>query len=114
MYPSNVSLVFFVGDSSDPAWKVVLRHDARSKRIQGDREVHIFGAPGSTKPTPSSRSMGIHGQASTSRDGRTEEMADVVPAKQFFAFVHEEELPDDDAHLDDTQFLDEMEIQYVE
>lgn len=111
VYPSNVSQVFFVTDAADPAWKVVLRHDPRSKRIQGDREVHFFGAAGSTRPTLSTRSSGHIG--STSGQSNLSD-AEEVPLERFNAFLREEGRADDEAHLDDTQFVDEVDIQYVE
>ena len=56
VYPASVSQVFFIDDSCDPGWKVVLRHDPRSKRIEGDRVVQIFGSAGYARPTLSTRS----------------------------------------------------------
>lgn len=37
-----------------------------------------------------------------------------VAAEHFHAFLREEERPEDETHLEDTQWLDEMELQYVE
>ena len=110
VYPSTVSQVFFVGDTADPAWKVVLRHDPRSKRVIGDREVHVFGAPGSSRPMLSTVSMSRQDPESSQSTAEGEE----VPVEQINAFLHGEERPDDDHHLDDTQFEDPMELQYVD
>lgn len=46
IFPCNATQVFFVDDSSDPHWKVVVRHDPRSKRIVGMKEQEFFGAVG--------------------------------------------------------------------
>ena len=114
VYPSNVSQVFFVDDLRDPAWKVVLRHDPRSKRITGDREIHLFDAPGTSRPTTSSRSTGARAPGSSSRAVHGDDAPEEVPLEQINAFLREEQLPEDDTHLDDTQWLDEVEVQYVE
>ena len=113
VFPENVSQVFFVSDAADPAWKVVLRHDPRSKRIQGEREIHVFGAPGSTRPTLSSRS-GPALNAGSSRTSNIDNVEEEVPWEQFNAFVRDEEQADDEGHFEDTQFEDEVGIQYVE
>ena len=80
VFPSSVSQVFFMDDQTDPSWKIVLRHDPRSKRLEGDREVHIFGASGSSMPTLSTRSIGVSsrngGQAEHSEDATEELVAD--------------------------------------
>ena len=113
VFPASVSQVFFVADGADPAWKVVLRHDPRSRRIQGEREVHVFGAAGSSRPTLSTRSASLAGG---SRNGNQQHDLDAeeVPLERFNARIQEEEDVDDQGHLEDTQFEDEFEIQYVE
>ena len=113
VYPGNVSQVFFIADAVDPAWKVVLRHDPRSKRMSGEREVHVFGATGSSRPILSTRSES-HVAGSSTRARHAEFDAEEVPLEQFNAHLREEEQPDDDSHLEDTQFVDEVEIQYAE
>ena len=113
VFPANVSQVFFVGDAADPAWKVVLRHDPRSKRMQGEREIHFFGAAGSTRPTLSTRS-GLAPNAGSSRSAHLDNDGVEVPWEQVNAFVREEEHADDVGHLEDTQFEDEFDLQYVE
>ena len=113
VFPGTVSQVFFMDDSIDPAWKVVLRHDPRSKRIEGDRDVFIFGAAGSLRPTLSSRSAAV----SSSAFGRGEAVDDVgeeLIADQVNAILHGVEHADDERHYDDTQYEDEFEILYVE
>ena len=68
---------------------------------------------GSTRPTLSTRSVSHIGGSSrpvNNREGEAEE----VPLERFNAYLREEEQADDEAHYDDTQFLDEVEIQYVE
>ena len=112
VYPATVSQVFFLGDSVDPSWKVVLRHDPRSKRIQGEQEVNIFGAACSGRPTLSTRT---ESRATTSQvPSQADEQPEVVPAEQFHAFIHLEEEDDDERHLDDNEYEDAAEIQYVE
>ena len=113
VYPASVSQVFFIEDAVDPSWKVVLRHDPRSKRIEGEREFIVFGASGSSRPTLSTRS----GHASRSpRNDSTGNQEDIVelPGEALNAHILEEENLGDEAHLDDTQFKDEVDLQYVE
>ncbi|KAG0595479.1 hypothetical protein M758_UG169600 [Ceratodon purpureus] len=102
-----------MNDTADPAWKVVLRHDPSSKRIGGDRECIVFGATGSARPTLSTRSGLTHNsqadEQAASQDGYEE-----LPLEMIAAIVREEEHIDDETHLDDNQFEDEVEIQYVE
>lgn len=109
VFPSTVSQVFFISDAMDSAWKVVLRHDPRSKRIQGEQEIHVFGASGSSRPTLRTRSspaLGPSSSATVAPDSAEEE----VPLEQFYANVRVEEAADDEGHLEDTQFEDEFEI----
>ena len=112
VYPASVSQVFFLDDSVDPSWKVVLRHDPRSKRIEGDRDVIVFGAAGSSRPTLSSRSA--LRDATNSKPQDISAPVDEVPLEQYHAYLREEERPDDEHHLDDSQFEDEFELQHVE
>ena len=114
VYPRSVSQVFFVSDTVDTAWKVVLRHDPRSIRIQGDREIHIFGASGSSRPTLSARSGGTNRHETSGSIHEDGDQAEVVPLDQVNAFILHEERPDDEGHLDDTQWEDEVELQFVE
>ena len=113
VFPQTVSQVFFISDALDSAWKVVLRHDPRSRRIQGEREVHIFGASGSGRPTLSSRSGPAVAGTSSAALG-VDIAGEEVPWEQFNAYVREEEHADDEGHFEDTQFEDEFEVQYVE
>ena len=113
VFPSTVSQVFFVADSADPSWKVVLRHDPRSKRIQGEQEVHVFGATGSSRPTLSTRSV-THASGSRSGIRQADMDAEEVPPERFMAHVQGEEEADDEGHFEDTQFEDAVELQYVE
>lgn len=46
VFPLGVSEVFFMLDSEDPNWKVVICYDPRSKRAIGDGDVIDFGAVG--------------------------------------------------------------------
>ena len=112
VYPATVSQVFFLSDSVDPAWSVVLRHDPRSKRIEGERELHIFGAAGSSRPSLSTRS-GAPVQA-TPVGSAMEENAEEIPAEQFNSILHAEEHPEDDQHLEDTQYEDEVDMIFVQ
>ena len=113
VFPASVSQVFFMNDSGDPSWKVVLRHDPRSKRIEGDRDVLIFEAAGTSRPTLSSRS-GAMSLPTAVRGGDTEDLGEEFIADQVNAIIYGVEHPEDQGHLDDTQYVDEYEIQYVE
>ena len=112
VYPSAVSQVFFIDDSIDSSWKVVLRHDPRSKRIEGDKDILVFGAAGSARPTLSTRS-GAHLQANAFQNAR-EKRPEEVPPDQFNSLVRADENPEDESHLEDTQYEDEFDLQYVE
>ncbi|KAG0575077.1 hypothetical protein KC19_VG316100 [Ceratodon purpureus] len=114
VYPASVSQIFFVDDAVDPSRKVVLRHDPRSKRIEGEKEFHIFGASGSSRPTFSTRSGNARSSPRVGTSTGVEEDPEELPVEAFNAIVREEENADDDAHLDDNHFEDEVEIQYVE
>ena len=111
VFPGSVSQVFFMDDSLDPAWKVVLRHDPRSRRIEGDRDVMIFGAADSQRPTLSSRSAGFS-MPEVGREASTFDPGEEVIAEQVNAIIYGVEHADD--HYDDTQYKDEFQIQYVE
>ena len=87
----------------------MLRHDPRSKRIQGEREVHVFEAPVSSRPALSTRSIGVHDAGTLGIATNGNKTAEKVAAEQFNAFLQEEERIDDD-----MQWLDEREIQYME
>ena len=112
VYPAAISQVFFLRDSVDPAWSVVPRHDPRSKRIEGEREMHIFGAAGSSRPTLSTRSGAPPNRSEP--EPSLDENAEEIPREQFNSIIHEEEQPDDEHHLEDTQYEDEMETLYVQ
>ena len=112
VYPATVSQVFFVPDTLDPSWRVVLRHDPWSRRIEGDRDMHIFGAFGTLRPTLSSRSGGF--SHPTPSDAHHADRMDEILREQFNSMLNEEEHLEDDNHLEDTQFEDEFELQYVE
>jgi len=43
----NMLQVFFVRDRSWPGWSVVLKKDARSRRINSTEEEHVLGQEGS-------------------------------------------------------------------
>ena len=103
---------FFVNDSVDPNWRVVLRHDPRRKRIEGDRDVQIFGAVGSARPTLSTRSGATPQPAAF--EPPPNQTDEVIPPEQFNSLIHKEEHPEDDRHLEDTQFEDEVEIMCVQ
>ena len=111
VYPSTVSQVFFVRDSCDPAWVVVLRHDARTRRIEGERDLHIFSATGSARPTLSTQSGAA--QASNTYGFVSDDNPEEVPVEQFHSMLHDEENPEDDTHLEDTQYEDELDLQHV-
>ena len=113
VYPASVSQVFFISDSIDPAWKVVLRHDPRSKRVEGDRIVQVFGAAGSARPTLSTRTDTTQDRVDSPSSSSSRPVEE-VPPEQFNAYVMEEERPEDETHLDDTQYEDEVELMYVE
>ena len=38
VFPTHVSQVFFIQDSRDPTWSIVLSHEPRSKRIVGEKD----------------------------------------------------------------------------
>ena len=95
--------MFYIDDANDPTWRVVLRHDPRSRRVEGDREVIVFGATGSVRPTLSTRSRAPQGSSrgpSTSQVEREEE----VPVEQVNALLRDEENLDDEEHMNDMQY----------
>ena len=111
VYPASVSQVFFMEDSLLPDWRVVLKHDVRSRRVVGDTDVVEFGASGSGD----ARGNASTDVTETQEADSTEYMRPVeVPIEQYVNVAAEEEDPLDERHLDDTQFEDEVELQYVE
>ncbi|KAG0574034.1 hypothetical protein KC19_VG229300 [Ceratodon purpureus] len=92
--------------------KVVLHNDIRSRRVIGQVEEIQFGASGSTsvndngRPNSPTQNRTLNGTA----DVADEEIA----GEDILNFAAQEEDVLDERHLDDTQFVDEVEIQYVE
>ena len=77
-------------DGVDPSWKVVMRHDPRSKRIVGDREVSVFGASGSSRPVLST----ISSRSQIPSSSQPAPLGEEVPAEQLNAIYRPEEAPD--------------------
>lgn len=50
VYPAAISQVFFMEDPRNPEWRVVIKHEPRTRRIIGDREVTQFSAAGTSAP----------------------------------------------------------------
>ena len=112
VYPAAVSQVFFMDDILHPEWKVVLHNDIRSRRVIGETEEIEFAASGSTRAqAEDDPSSPRHFEANpTATDSGDEQIA----GEDILNLAAQEEDVLDDRHLDDTQFVDEVEIQYVE
>lgn len=106
VYPASVTHVFFMDDNSNPEWKIVLRHDVRSRRIVGETDVTEFRAPGSANH--------LVGGISCSDYPTVQGIEDEVQLEQYLNLAAEEEDVLDEAHLDNTQFVDEVKLEYQE
>lgn len=110
IYPASVSQVFFMEDPHHPEWKVVIRHEPRTRRVIGDREDIDFGARGTDTD------YGVNDDRSYPADDEQSELGNAieVPIEVYNNLAAQVEDAYDDRHLDDTQYEDEVEILYVE
>ncbi|KAG0595203.1 hypothetical protein M758_UG148800 [Ceratodon purpureus] len=99
-------------DGVEAGWKVVLRHEPRSRRMTEEKDLPEFESAGTMYPLPN----GAVTVEDTSMDGETEAQteAEVVDAGRVrqvddvLAHVDEEEFQDD------NDYEDEVALEYVE
>ena len=113
VFPLSVSQVFFMPDAVDAEWKVVLRADARSRRIVGDREVIDFGAPGTSGSIAMSRNS-TAASSLTENPALEEPEVQSVPLPEVQVLDAMAEREEDDSHFDDDQHVDEFQVQWME
>jgi hypothetical protein len=46
VFPEKMSQIFFIDDTQDSSWKVVLRHEPRGTRVIEEKNIPFFEAPG--------------------------------------------------------------------
>ena len=110
VYPSTVSQVYFMDEDRNPGWKVVLHHEPRSRRVTQDREFIDIDAAGERFPLPSG-STGEPAQYGSHEDNMDGEMVRATEVPPIQNGIYTE---DDDAILNDDDYEDEMELQYVD
>lgn len=103
--PANVSQVFFVEDTRDPEWRVVVFHEPRSKRVTGgdaherfeaDRDEMDFETPcpATTEDTHMERGEPLP-----------------VPLEQVRSIDAQIHMLDDDAIFEDTQYEEDPDVE---
>ena len=107
VFPKHVSQIFFMDDSRDSSWKVVISHEPRSKREMGEYDHTTFAGTGHAPGTP-----GLFPATVNTPEPRTEASnpqtplaAVPVPAVEVLNAL--ELTPEDDAFFDDDQYEDE-------
>ena len=116
VFPEKVSQVFFMNDTRDSNFKVVLRHEPRGVRVTEDRQVSNFDASGTTD---GSLSLPVfnHGRGITPLNPATGQSSvrpvpegEVVQAAAVENLEGEARVPEDDDHFDDVDYEDEVDL----
>ena len=112
VFPSQVSQVYIMNDDQHEEWKVVLYHEPRARRVTEDKDFPDIDSAGEQFPLPEGTGNSEDGPSrnSTSVDAG----AVIIPAATVPAVVQETTVEEEDEFLDDADFEDEMELQYVE
>ncbi|KAG0597176.1 hypothetical protein M758_UG318100 [Ceratodon purpureus] len=100
-------------DAADGDWKVVLRAEARSRRLVGDREFIDFGAAG-TPPNGMPPRSSNAGSSMTQNTDHEEAEVESIPLPEVRVLDALAEREEDDSHYDDDQHVDEFVVQWME
>ncbi|KAG0563323.1 hypothetical protein KC19_8G021700 [Ceratodon purpureus] len=112
IFPASVSQVYFMNDALQEEWKVVLRHEPRARRVTEDKEFVDFETAGERFAPPEglgqSDDAGRHAEVPSSVDD------EILPAGEVQELAREAANEELEAFLDDADYEDEVDLQYVE
>ena len=112
VFPGAVSQVYFIEDGLDSNWKIVVRHDPRSRRVTQEKESFDFESAGTTYPLPTIDSPDDEATITKESHVPTEDV--MVDADVVRTLVEQCGTSEDDTFLDDADYEDKFELQYVE
>ena len=112
VFPSQVSQVYFMDDELNPAWKVVLHHEPRARRVTQDKEFPDIETAGEQFPPPEGTVQ--HDEGSSSTWNNDEPAAVIVPGVNVPSSAVQGTVEEEDQFLDDADYEEEMELQYME
>lgn len=112
VFPASISQVYFMDDGVHEGWKVVLRHDPRSRRVTEDKETLEFDSAGECFPPPNGGAASENEFPPSAASNPVEE----APLGTEYVQVVDEHhgLINEDDFLDDADYEDEIALQYVE
>ena len=112
VFPSRVSHVYFMNDELNPGWKVVLHHEPRARRVTQEKEFPDIDSAGEQFPPPIGSGQNSEGSCSNSTQSEAGE--DILPANTVSAVAHEATIEEEEEFMDDADYEEEMELQYIE
>ncbi|KAG0573619.1 hypothetical protein KC19_VG194200 [Ceratodon purpureus] len=101
-----------MNDGIDVDWKIVLRHEPRSRRVTEDKAFPDFVSAGTEYPLPTSALA--PGEVATDEDSLHHTKDDIVEAGTVRHLDNKSASVDEEAFLDDTDYKDEIALEYVE
>lgn len=107
VFPTDVSHVFFVLDTPNPERKVVLRHEARARRVIGEERQINFGCNDSERVE--SNTAGPNQIGEELLDGGE---VDQVLASVIHALDAQTLAAEDDSHYDDVEYKEDAKEPY--
>ena len=112
VFPGSVSQVYFMDDEIHAGWKIVLRHDARSRRETEEKDSSEFDFAGDCYPPPNGDDVLDDGILPVEPRYPVD---DVVRETEYVHVVDKvTEVMDEDDFLDDADYEEEIALQYVE
>lgn len=104
LLPANASQVFFLDDSRDPEWRVVVFHEPRSKRVTGSDAHEQFHADRDE--------MNFETPCPSMMEDRCAELGAplAVPLEQVRSPEAQIQMADDEAIFDDTEYEEDLQI----
>ena len=112
VFPSSVSQVYFMQDSLNPSWRVVLYHEPRSRRVTEEKEFLDIEVAGEIFPLPTG--IGNSDEGTSLNTAPTNMEGEVLAAVCVPPLMREIVPEEEDAYFEDDGYKDEMELQYVE
>ena len=112
VFPSRVSQVYFMNDELSPDWKVVLHHEPQARRVTQEKEFADIDSAGEQFPPPIGSGNAFEGSCSNSNHSDSAPV--ILRANTVPALAPEATLDEEEAFLDDADYEEELELQYVE
>jgi hypothetical protein len=116
VFPKKVSQVFFINDTRDSNFKVMLRHEPHGVRVTEEKDVSRFDASGTTDGSLSlpvfNHGRGIPPLNPASGQSTVQQVpeGDVVQAATVEDLQGDVRIPEDDDHFDDVDYEDELDL----